>query len=147
MALAQGASWLVAFNGELYRAVGRPLAEVLLMGPLLVVYAAVYLIAVSHGLDAFLWCRVALSILGIAAHVLVARWVVQLPARQWLRPLATLGLGFAVSLSLPGPWWADALVALVAAIMLWWGEWPLIRQVHRRWRASAPSRLSAEVEV
>lgn len=146
VSLAQGASWLVAFNGELYRAVGRPLAEVLVMGPLLAVYGAVYLLAVVHGLEAFLWCRLGLAGLGIAVHVLAAWWVVQIEPRQWLRPVATLGLGLAVTLSLPGPWWADALVWLGATALLWWGEWPLIRRVHARWRA-APSGPMLQAEV
>ena len=57
LAMVQGISWRASFNGELYRAVGQPLAEVIAMGPMLLLYAVVYLLAVRHGLEAF--CGVA----------------------------------------------------------------------------------------
>lgn len=146
LAMAQGISWLVSFNGELYRAVGRPLAEVIAMGPMLLVYAIVYVLAVRHGLEAFLWWRLALTLLGVAAQVLVAWRVVQIDPRQWLRPLVTVLGGLAFAVLLPGPWWADLLIALIASGILCWSEWPLILQQIHRWQASTKPQGARQIQ-
>jgi PST family polysaccharide transporter len=137
LAMAQGIAWLVAFNGELYRAVGRPLAEVVATGPMLLVYAVVYLLAVRHGLETFLWWRLALTLLGVVVQVLVAWRVVQIAPQQWLRPLVTVLGGLTLAVLLPGPWWIDLLIALMVSGLLCWSEWPLVQQQRRRWQASA----------
>jgi O-antigen/teichoic acid export membrane protein len=142
LAMVQGVSWLVSFNGELYRAVGRPLAEVIAMGPMLILYVIVYLLAVGHGLEVFLWCRLALTVLGVAAQVVVAWRVVQIAPRLWIRPLAAVFGGLVLTAVLPGPWWTDLLIALAVSGILCWTEWPLIRQQQCRWRAKTTPSMN-----
>lgn len=133
IALAQGAAWLSAFNGELFRAVGRPEAEAWVMGPLLLVYVAVYVLTVQQGLATFLWGRLGLALLGVAVHVLAAWLVTGIPPLAWLRPLAALAA------CLAGTLWLPPVFAVVFTLALWWSEGPLLRRVRERWRASAPS--------
>lgn len=157
LALAQGASWLVAFNGELYRAVGRPAGEVLVMGPLLLVYAGVYVATVTQGLDVFLWARLALALFGVLVHVVAAAWLVGIAPRWWLRPLAGLVLGLAwvavvhaASDTLDrwlGPVAAGVLPVLLFAGLLLWGERQLIARLHQRWRNAPPAAAPAAMEI
>jgi hypothetical protein len=148
MALTVGASWLVTFNGELLRAMGRPRAEVLLLGPLLAVYMLAYLFAVRHGLDVFLGCRLVLALLSIAVHVVVCHRVANLAVRRWKRPLGALACGLAsAGVVTTAHWHAGATAGLsvgVAATMLLaaallWLERALIASLWSRWRAGAPA--------
>jgi O-antigen/teichoic acid export membrane protein len=157
LALAQGASWLVAFNGELYRAVGRPAGEVLVMGPLLLVYALVYVATVTQGLETFLWARFALSLFSVMVHVLAAAWLVGIAPRWWLRPLAGLVLGLAwvaatqaaspALVAALGPVPAGVLPVLLFAGLLLWSERRLIARLHQRWRNAPPAAAPAAMEI
>ncbi len=139
LALTQGASWLVSFNGELYRAVGRPLAEVAVMGPLLAVYAVVYVLSVAQGLEAFLGARLALALLGVAVHVLVMARVLAVPLAGWARPLAALGAALATAALLPAlPAVAQAGLVALFTVLLWWSERTLVARLIERWRRAAP---------
>jgi PST family polysaccharide transporter len=147
MALTVGASWLVTFNGELLRAMGRPRAEVLLLGPLLAVYVLVYLFAVRRGLDAFLLCRLALALMSIAVHVAVCRTVAHLAARRWQRPLGALACGLASAVVVTAAHrYGGAALGLTLGVMatvllaagLLWLERGMIADLWSRWRAGAP---------
>jgi O-antigen/teichoic acid export membrane protein len=137
IALMQGGTWLVAFNGEMYRAVGRPQAEAWVMGPMLVVYVAVYVVAVQGGLAAFLWSRVGLAVLGIAVHVLAARLVLRIPLRAWVRPFGSLVLAVAAVL------WLSPWTAPLAVLALWRLEWPLVQRLRQRVKRSPPAPVEA----
>lgn len=153
LALTQGASWLVAFNGELYRAVGRPIVEVMIMGPLLAIYTIAYMFAVAHGLEFFLWVRCALGLLGVVVHVAVAAWVLGLDLRLWLRPLTALALGlvWVVIIDVSAVWLVRGLGTTLAAVlpvlffssMLLWSEMPLVRGLVQRWRDAVSTRSLA----
>ncbi len=157
IALTQGASWLVAFNGELYRAVGRPVVEVLIMAPLLLICTTAYVLAVAQGLEFFLWTRFALALLGVVVHVAVAAWVLGIALGLWLRPLVALVLGLAwvalidagavVLAQGLGTALAAVLPVLVFAAVLVWSELPLMRGLVQRWRNGAPARPLAGLEV
>lgn len=156
MALAVGTSWLVTFNGEMLRAMGRPRAEALLLGPLLAVYVLAYLFAVRYGLDAFLDCRLALALVSIAVHVTVCRRVAHLAARRWWRPLGALagGLAAAVAVTIAdrqagtaaGLAAGLAATAALAALLLWL-ERALLADLWSRWRAGVPASNLAGTEI
>lgn len=135
LALAQGAAWLVAFNGEVYRAIGRPAVEAAVMGPVLLLYAAGYMVAVEKGLETFLWARLALTWLGIAVQVAATVWVLRVRGRDWAAPLASTmaftGLAFVLSgrpLALQLLAWA---LATTGAVM-WQGK--RMHALVERWR-------------
>lgn len=78
MAIVHAVSWLTAMNGEYYKAMGRPWIDTYVNGGLLLVYIAVYLIAIRGGLDNFMLWRMALSGLGLLVHVYVANIVLKI---------------------------------------------------------------------
>lgn len=145
LALAQGAAWLVAFNGEVYRAMGRPAVEAWVMGPMLAVYAVGYVVAAAQGLEAFLWARLALTWLGIAVQVLVAMRVLGLPLRDTAPPLAAAAAVTALALGLVSqPPWLQALawLAVALAALAWQGR--RLLALVRRWHGARHAAPVAE---
>jgi O-antigen/teichoic acid export membrane protein len=95
MALMHGLSWLVALNGEAYRAMGKPSLETIVTGSMLAVYLVTYVVSIRSGLEYFVWARVALAALAFAFHLLVARLIISIA----LRPLfQTIALTTAISM-------------------------------------------------
>lgn len=144
LALTQGASWIVSFNGELHRAIGRPLAEVMALGPMLLVYLVVYLLTIHRGLEVFLWGRLVLAGVAIVVQVTVCWRVAQISPIRWVRPLCALGtclccaafLGTADSAHSTA---ASALMVTSFTVLLFASERKLLLRLCRRWRDSAPT--------
>jgi PST family polysaccharide transporter len=86
MALVHGISWIVGANGEVYRAIGKPHIEAWAGAAMLLIYLAGYLVAIRYGLQAFLQTRLALVIVGVAAHILIAYCVLRIPILEWFSP-------------------------------------------------------------
>ncbi|OHX37137.1 hypothetical protein BJL95_20915 [Methylomonas sp. LWB] len=78
MALMHGYSWIIGANGEAYRAVGAPANETITMSLTLVFYIVGYFLSIQHGLQAFIWTRLALALAACGAHLWVAKRVVNL---------------------------------------------------------------------
>jgi PST family polysaccharide transporter len=72
LALTHGFAWLVGFNGELYRGIGKPHIETWVMALSLPVYLIFYLIAVQYGLFVFLYSRLIVVFIGLIAHLIVS---------------------------------------------------------------------------
>lgn len=84
MALTHGISWVVGANGEVYRAMGKPAYETVVMAFALVVYVAVYLATVNLGLEVFVWSRLALAVGAVFLHFYVAHRLLGLRVRPLL---------------------------------------------------------------
>jgi len=69
MALMFGLSWLVGANYELYRAIGKPKINIMIMAGSLPIYAIVYYFAVQEGLFIFLIARLSLALATLPIHV------------------------------------------------------------------------------
>lgn len=85
MGLKEGLAWIVGANGDVYRAIGKPHVDTWVNAGMLGFYLAGYLISIQFGLRAFLGTRLALTVVAIGAHVLVARVILGVPARSWFR--------------------------------------------------------------
>jgi len=72
MALVYGLSWLVGANNDLYRAIGKPKINILIMGASLPFYATVYFLAVQKGLSTFLVARLALVLVMLPIHAVLS---------------------------------------------------------------------------
>lgn len=78
-------AWLVGVNAEVYRALGRPHVETAVTTLMICIYVPVYLIAVRQGLEAFLWCRLALSTAAVLVHVIFCRVITGIRMAHWMR--------------------------------------------------------------
>ncbi len=73
LALTQGTAWLVGANGEVFRAVGKPHLESLIMGVPLIAYLVTYLLAIQQGITVFLYARFGLVLLALIPHIWLLR--------------------------------------------------------------------------
>lgn len=131
MALTHGVAWIVGMNGEVYRAMGRPSYETMVMALTLPLYLGVYAYTVRFGLDAFLWARLGLTLCGVALHLYAIRRLLAVPVAPLLRHAsgaagvafgATAALGWLLANDIGGAW-SDLAVraglnALVIAALL-----------------------------
>lgn len=78
LSLAQGYSWVVGMNGEIYRAMGKPKFETVVPIALLPVYGVVYLTAIRLGLPTFVWARLGLALFSCAVHLWLVCHLLQL---------------------------------------------------------------------
>lgn len=133
LALGQSFAWLVASNGEAYRAIGRPRIETWTMGAALIVYVAGYAFAVRQGLMAFVAMRVALVFVGLALHIYVANRVFGIRVSQWTIACAK-PLGFTLLAALPAlalqaafapglPRDASSVLAFIATYVMLMATW------------------------
>lgn len=76
MAVMHGYSWIVGFNGEVYRAAGKPAYETVVTSATLVIYTTGYLVAIQHSFEAFLWTRMGLALGAVLLHLLILKRVV-----------------------------------------------------------------------
>lgn len=88
LAIGQGVAWLVGANGEAYRAAGRPDLEFMTMALSLAAYLVGYSVSIENGIIAFAGTRTALSLVGVALHILVANRHFGTSIRSWLVVLA-----------------------------------------------------------
>lgn len=84
MALMHGFAWVVGINGEVYRAIGKPSHETLVMVAPILIYLSGYLISIQYGLDAFIWTRFSLALGAVFLHLLVLRRLLGVPIRPLL---------------------------------------------------------------
>ena len=71
--------WLVGINPDIYRAAGRPDANVKLLVANAIYYIPVYVLAAPHGLLVFCLARLGVSIASLLLHFYVANKLFQLP--------------------------------------------------------------------
>lgn len=78
MALMHGYSWIVGFNGEVYRSMGKPAYETIVTGSTLVVYIIGYIISIQNSFDSFVWTRLVLALSAVLLHLLILKKVIQI---------------------------------------------------------------------
>ena len=71
--------WLVGINPDVYRAAGRPDANVKLLIANVIYYIPVYILAAPHGLLVFCIARLGVSVASLLLHFYVANKLLQLP--------------------------------------------------------------------
>lgn len=80
VAVLNGFFGVVAFNAELYRAMGRPDINSKLLGVFILYYFPAYVIAAPYGLVVFATVRVAVSLLTIPIHAVVCSRLLHISA-------------------------------------------------------------------
>jgi PST family polysaccharide transporter len=83
LGLQSALGWLVASNPEVYRAVGRPDIQTKIGFMTIPLYVVVYFMAAPHGLMAFVYARLGLTIITIPIHVWMAAKVLGLPYNHY----------------------------------------------------------------
>jgi len=71
--------WLVGINPEVYRAAGRPDANVKLLVANVIYYIPVYVLAAPHGLLVFCLARLGVSVASLLLHFYVANKLLRVP--------------------------------------------------------------------
>ena len=131
-----GIAWLVGANGEALRGAGKPHAESLAMGLAIFGYLAAFLIAIRHGLLAFLAARLGMACIGVMVQMSVARWALLFPilptlnAVKWplLAASAIAGLYFLpIRHGATGSLLALSIGILMYGVFLWTCERRLLR--------------------
>lgn len=131
-----GIAWLVGANGEALRGAGKPHAESLAMGLAIFGYLAAFLIAIRHGLQAFLAARLGMACIGVMVQMSVARWALRFPvlptmnAAKWslLAALAIASLYFlSIRHGTTGSLLALSVGILMYGAFLWACERRLLR--------------------
>lgn len=84
LAIAHGMSWLVGAYGEAYRAIGKPHLETWALGLSAVAYLIGYLLSVRHGLIVFAVTRCGLVLIGLLAHVAIAKRALGVSPSNWI---------------------------------------------------------------
>lgn len=119
LAATHGIAWLVGANGEALRAAGRPDAEAKLMSLSALIYLPAFLVAARHGLEAFLWTRLALALVGTMLQLAAVRTVLGFRPEAWLRAIRrplTLSVALALVFSVPATIIGSQIAALVAML-------------------------------
>lgn len=73
MALMHGYSWIVGLNGEVYRAIGRPSLETIVMASMLMIYLIVYIISIKLGFEIFIYSRLSLALMALMLHIFLLK--------------------------------------------------------------------------
>jgi PST family polysaccharide transporter len=84
MFLMHGFSWLVGYNGEFYRAIGKPSYETIITASLFVVYLISYIISIKLGLKFFVWIRFLLSILALILHLGILKFSIGFDVKKFI---------------------------------------------------------------
>jgi len=87
MALVHGFAWIVGMNGEVYRAMGKPSYETVVMAGSLVVYLGVYIYAINLSFESFVWARFVLVFGALGLHFYVLNKVVSVAIMPIIRYL------------------------------------------------------------
>lgn len=115
LGLTHAITWIVGANGEAYRGSGRPEVETWISIVLAPVYLAGYLVGVRYGLDTFLGIRLALGMLGVLAHVCVAKAVLGLPLGGWIPGKVLIACGAAALTTIFTPFESPLINLLFSA--------------------------------
>lgn len=130
LALMHGYSWVVGLNGELYRAVGKPIYETQIMALNLGIYVLGYYFSIQRGFEAFVWSRLGLSFVSWGAHMWVAHKVIGFPVISCLNYLfkvslisvpvviASIWLGSELSLFHASAFFISSLLVVTASMVL-----------------------------
>jgi O-antigen/teichoic acid export membrane protein len=78
MAIMHGYSWIVGFNGEFYRATGKPKYETIVTAFTLLIYLGVYFYIINQGLNSFVWARMLLAMGALLLHMALLRYLLNL---------------------------------------------------------------------
>jgi len=125
LGLKLGMDYLVGINPEVYRAVGRPDANVKLLAANIIYYLPVYVLAAPHGLLVFCLARFAVAAISLVLHFLVANRLLRLPFTYLggcvkLPLLASIAMSFLlyglVRLAVPFQGW-EGWLKLIALIV------------------------------
>jgi PST family polysaccharide transporter len=116
LALSHGIAWTVGLNGEIYRAAGRPNLETLAMGLPLVAYVALYITAVAHGFDTFVWSRLLAMTIGLAFQFFLLRRYLGIRLGGICRTVATASLFMLASTYLTGTYVEPHLAGAIAKV-------------------------------
>lgn len=73
LSLTFGLTYIVAMNGEVYRAMRRPDIETFVMAIAIILYIPLYILAINHGLDIFLLARFLAGTIGVAIQIYVLK--------------------------------------------------------------------------
>ncbi len=87
MSLMQGFSWIVGFNGEFYRAIGKSSYETIIQASTFGIYLLVYLLVIQQGLEIFVWTRMLLAIVALILHLLLLKKVFDIDFFKVIRKL------------------------------------------------------------
>ena len=69
--LMHGFSWIVGFNGEFYRAIGKPKLETIVNASVIGLYLITYLSIIAYGVEIFSAGRFLLSLIALIFHLLL----------------------------------------------------------------------------
>lgn len=104
MGLASGLAWSVGINTELYRAMGRPDINTVLMIVTIVLYMPAYYIAAQFSLEVFLDVRLCLVLVGVVLQVFMCRWMLNVSlfylwydGKNFVFASLMMGAGIAIS--------------------------------------------------
>ncbi|MFB1490580.1 MULTISPECIES: lipopolysaccharide biosynthesis protein [unclassified Thiocapsa] len=98
MALTHGTSWIIGSNGEVYRAIGKPAYETIVMAVSLPIYLIAYLFSIHRGFDAFVWTRFGLAVAATMLHLELARQLVGLAIAPVFRFLIMMAIASSIAL-------------------------------------------------
>lgn len=82
MALSNGYAWIVGMNGEIYRSMGKPSYETMILAMPLVFYLIAYIVAIQAGFETFIWTRLCLTITALLLHLFVLKKAVDMSAMK-----------------------------------------------------------------
>lgn len=88
-----GFSSLVSYNAELYRALGRPDINAIIMIIFIIIYLPVYLLIIPLGFEKFLWARLLLGMITIPIHVILLKKILQIDTLENLQKNIWIFLG------------------------------------------------------
>lgn len=136
LSLRQSFAWLSSLNGEVYRALGKPHLEPIILLASLLAYVPTYIILAKIDLTAFIQGRLALVILSSAGHLWLLGVILKLPTRMiFFKVCLVMLLGLALAsilhqlflaTSLPGL--SKIVLAFVAYILMFLAAFVLLRQ-------------------
>jgi len=100
LSLRQSFAWMSSVNGEVYRAIGRPQYESIILLASLVIYIPSYLILAKINLTAFVYGRLVLVIMSMMCHLWLICMILKLSIRSLLSyGCLIIGLGFVFAMS------------------------------------------------
>jgi hypothetical protein len=85
LGLTHGVGWLVGASGEVFRAIGRPQIETLVMVSMIAVYLLGYIVAIQYGLVVFLIVRFFLVCISLLPHLIFLRQTISFSITGFLK--------------------------------------------------------------